>query len=246
MDLNERFFGTEPADMALGYTATEEGFICLLCGELFQKGRIYSIEDILYDAGGAVAAHVRAVHGDVFNYLLALSPDLTGLSEVHRTVLKKLHEGAGDEEIARALGGRSRSTVRGHRFALRQRQRRAKIFLALMMLAEPAADPDEFLLHKGATMVDERFAITKKDREAVERAFIKDGRLTVMPTREKRRIIVIRILSERFERGRDYTEKQVNEIIKEFYDDFPQLRRYLVSYGFLDRERDGSRYWVKS
>jgi hypothetical protein len=42
-----------------------------------------------------------------------------------------------------------------------------------------------------------------------------------------------------------YSEREVNEVLKEFHPDTAILRRYLVDYGFLARERDGSRYWCK-
>lgn len=49
----------------------------------------------------------------------------------------------------------------------------------------------------------------------------------------------------RFELSRKYTEKEVNQILKEANPDYVTLRRYLIDYGFLDRYNDGSSYWVK-
>ena len=42
-----------------------------------------------------------------------------------------------------------------------------------------------------------------------------------------------------------YSEKEVNEMLGRSYEDYALLRRLLVDYGFLDRKRDGSEYWVR-
>ena len=41
-----------------------------------------------------------------------------------------------------------------------------------------------------------------------------------------------------------YTEKELNTILVESFDDYVTIRRYLIEYGFLDRKKDGSRYWI--
>lgn len=38
---------------------------------------------------------------------------------------------------------------------------------------------------------------------------------------------------------------EVNEILKAIYSDFAILRRYLIDYGFMERSRDCTKYWVK-
>jgi len=58
-------------------------------------------------------------------------------------------------------------------------------------------------------------------------------------------VIVLTELAKRFENGRVYSEKEVNEILLTAYEDYAVLRRYLIEYGFMDRELDGSAYWLK-
>ena len=70
------------------------------------------------------------------------------------------------------------------------------------------------------------------------------GRLRQYPTRRKLRQVALAWLAGQFLPGRDYTEKEVNAVIGAFYDDICLLRRELVDFRFLDRERDGSRYWL--
>ena len=54
---------------------------------------------------------------------------------------------------------------------------------------------------------------------------------------------VLDYLIPAFTFGVDYTEKEVNAILRRFHDDTASLRRELVEAGLLARESDGSRYW---
>ena len=42
-----------------------------------------------------------------------------------------------------------------------------------------------------------------------------------------------------------YTEQELNAAIAKYDPDYVTIRRYLIEYGFVDRENDGSAYWVK-
>jgi hypothetical protein len=48
----------------------------------------------------------------------------------------------------------------------------------------------------------------------------------------------------KFQPGTHYTEKQVTTILKEAHEDFATLRRSLVDYGYMRRERGGGDYWL--
>ena len=78
-----------------------------------------------------------------------------------------------------------------------------------------------------------------KDREAILRAFLTaDGRLSRIPTKIRKRLVVLNELAQQFEIGKTYDETQVNNILRSWHDDVAALRRYLVEEGFLER-RDG-------
>lgn len=72
-----------------------------------------------------------------------------------------------------------------------------------------------------------------------------DGRLKVWPGKLKDQKLVLAHLATCFEPGRDYTERQVNEILMGLhtFGDWVSLRRALIDYRFLAREGNGSRYW---
>jgi hypothetical protein len=68
-----------------------------------------------------------------------------------------------------------------------------------------------------------------------------DGRLTSIPTKHGKLLVVLDHLAQEFEPGKTYPEAQVNEILKRFHPDFAALRRYLVENGFMTREENV--YW---
>ncbi len=93
---------------------------------------------------------------------------------------------------------------------------------------------------------DERFAITPLEYErAVRSAFatIRPLCLRAMPAKAKRRVVVLNEIAKLFEPERRYTEPEVNVVLRAVYpQDHVVLRRSLIDYRFLRRERDGSGY----
>jgi hypothetical protein len=75
----------------------------------------------------------------------------------------------------------------------------------------------------------------------VLRTFFRNGRLTEIPTKRSKRVIVLQRVALEFEPGRRYDEKEVNVVVGRFLNDYAALRRYLVDEGFLDR--DHGVYW---
>lgn len=71
------------------------------------------------------------------------------------------------------------------------------------------------------------------------------GKIVRLPQKLKVRHALLEYLAEKFELGRTYTEREVNALCDEWhtFGDCFLLRRELVDYGLLCRERDGSRYW---
>jgi predicted transcriptional regulator len=71
--------------------------------------------------------------------------------------------------------------------------------------------------------------------------FFEGQRLKEIPASRKKREVVLKWLCERFARGVQYKEKEVNEIIFRHHPDFATLRRELIGAGLLKREN--SIYW---
>ncbi len=66
------------------------------------------------------------------------------------------------------------------------------------------------------------------------------------PKSSDKQMAVRRYLASRFEAGREYTEREVNELLKRWhiFEDWALLRRELFMHRFLKRMKDGSAYWL--
>ena len=73
-----------------------------------------------------------------------------------------------------------------------------------------------------------------------------NGKLTAFPAKRKMKIYCLIYLAEKFEEEKDYTERQVNDLLLSWHTfaDPATLRRELYEYHFLDRSRDGKIYRV--
>jgi hypothetical protein len=68
-------------------------------------------------------------------------------------------------------------------------------------------------------------------------AFVREGRLTSLPSRRAMLLAACAFLAERFEPGRDYGEAEVDALLAHDAPDHATLRRLLVDEGFLVRSR---------
>ena len=68
-----------------------------------------------------------------------------------------------------------------------------------------------------------------------------DGSLKRIPAQRKKLIVVLRHILREFEPARQYTEKQVNEILAHFHADTASLRRAMIDCQLMKRE--AGKYW---
>lgn len=252
MELSKQFYEASLAEIKQGYVyepATEE-YICIICGERFIKGRIYNLAEALFEAERAMRTHIATAHSSIFEVLLELDKKYTGLTEHQKELLTCFYHNQSDKEIASQMENGNTSTIRSHRSSFREKAKQAKIFLAIMELLEEHGSKAEKLVEipPGVSMADDRFVITEAENEKIIKAYFPHGvagPLSNFPGKEKRKIVILRQLIQRFNPERKYTEPEVNEILQNAFDDYVTLRRYLIEYGFLDRYPDGSLYWVK-
>jgi len=251
------FWNATTEELKKGYTHNRQAskYTCLLCGEAFETGVVYPMGNALYDAEKAVDTHVKSQHPPIFQHLLGLGRIYTGLSAGQSELAKLYQAGHSDKEIVALTGANSTSTIRNQRFAIREKYKQAKVLVALVELMEEhhkknlkQSENKLVDIHPAATSIDERYAITQAEKEDIlKRYFGPDNKLLIkgFPAKEKRKIIIIQKLINDFEANRQYTEKEVNDILKRYYDDYVSVRRCMIQYGFLDRNGDGTQYWVK-
>jgi ArsR family transcriptional regulator, arsenate/arsenite/antimonite-responsive transcriptional repressor len=85
--------------------------------------------------------------------------------------------------------------------------------------------------------------LDEKSRKVLVSCLNPDGTIKNLPPQPAKLKVILDYLVQAFNPSTDYTEKEVNTILRRFHVDVSGLRRDLVDAGLLDRERDGSRYW---
>ncbi len=81
--------------------------------------------------------------------------------------------------------------------------------------------------------------------EEVKIKFFKNDKLMMIPKKEKNKLLVLQIVLEMLKaKSLEFTEKELNEAIKEIYSDYSLIRRYLVDYKFLERDNYGRIYKI--
>lgn len=78
-------------------------------------------------------------------------------------------------------------------------------------------------------------------RQKVIDAFFEYGKLKSIPAQRKKERIVLEVIVEAFDFDRIYSEREVNIMIADFYDDFCTIRRDMIGERLLGR--NGMEYW---
>jgi predicted transcriptional regulator len=82
------------------------------------------------------------------------------------------------------------------------------------------------------------------DRKVIAAYTRPDGSLKTIPAQKKKLEAILRYVAQKaFKVGKRYSEKQVNDILKNFHADTASLRRELVGAGLMKREGGGGEYW---
>lgn len=69
-------------------------------------------------------------------------------------------------------------------------------------------------------------------------------RLKVYSAKAKKKVIALMVIVRCFEKGRTYTEREVNDILAPVWADYATIRRALIDFGFMARSAGGAAYWV--
>lgn len=232
------------------FDAETDSYICNTCRKVFEVGEIFSIDYRLFEAAKAIKVHVDIEHKNKFEELLYSESKYNTFTENQKKILSLMYLDLTDKEIAERLEV-SPSTVRHQRFMFREKAKQAKMYLAIYEQAiEKKSSYEEMIVpvHDTATMVDSRYIITEKEKEQIlKTAFdsLSPLKLKTFPKKEKKKIVILTKIAEQFDGGKRYSEKELNEILKDIYDDYAVIRRYLVDYGFMERTDDCKEYWLK-
>ena len=79
----------------------------------------------------------------------------------------------------------------------------------------------------------------------VAQFFDAKGALIQIPAKQSKKIEVLKKIAESFDPGKKYSEKELNEIILKFNKDTAAIRRHMIEFGILERNKE-SIYWLRN
>lgn len=82
-------------------------------------------------------------------------------------------------------------------------------------------------------------AVTESERsDIINHFFTKDGKLKNYPAQRKKKLVVLTHIVKGLEFGKVYHEKEINEYLKQFHEDYATLRRELIMCQYMYRENN--------
>lgn len=140
----------------------------------------------------------------------------------------------------------SQPTVTHHAAKLREvaliKERREKNTVYFMLnpefIKQGAEASLQFIFSKGEANMEEQSPESSLKASVLRNFFSKDGRLRQIPAQYKKKLIALQFIVEKLEPGVVYTEKQINEFIKLFHEDYATIRREFIMHQFMYREND--------
>ncbi|QYR20651.1 metalloregulator ArsR/SmtB family transcription factor [Paenibacillus sp. sptzw28] len=98
------------------------------------------------------------------------------------------------------------------------------------LISRPEAEPGEDSTKEGKN--------EQLSQSVIRNFFTAEGKLKHIPAQLKKKRIVLESIAEKLEEGRKYTEKELNEFIKQYHPDFATIRREFIMHAYLYREND--------
>ncbi|MGP0575525.1 metalloregulator ArsR/SmtB family transcription factor [Paenibacillus peoriae] len=140
----------------------------------------------------------------------------------------------------------SQPTVTHHASKLREagliKERRDKntVYFTLNpeLIRQHAEATVRFIFEKGEGEEETSELNETLEASVLRNFFSKDGKLRQIPAQYKKKLIVLQMLAEKLEPGRMYPERELNEWIKQYHEDFATIRRELIMHQFMYRERE--------
>lgn len=243
MDLEAELIGNcSVEEIKRGFTEDDKQYTCLVCGEHFEKGEIFTFSGHQYEDYKAVRLHIQQEHGSMQECLLKTQPYYLGISGLQLQLLNFFASGMSDKAIAEKLEV-SASTIRNHRYKLRERERQNKLFLALM---ESFNETDLKSNLEGEGQVNEEEISDRERKRVLERYITETGRLKTYPSLERNKNIILEEITKHFLPDRKYTEDEVKAVLQAVTEDYKFLKDEMIAYHYLEKAYRGAVYWVRN
>ncbi|WP_430786942.1 DUF2087 domain-containing protein [Virgibacillus flavescens] len=91
-----------------------------------------------------------------------------------------------------------------------------------------------------------KFSFTETERDQLMSNLMKDGKVSKVPSKEKKKYILLNEFIKRFDEGKTYSEQEINDELLTMYsiNEYVEQRRYLITFKLFNRTLDGSQYWL--
>lgn len=109
-------------------------------------------------------------------------------------------------------------------------------YLNESMIKQQAQVLIEMLEKKGEELENMVEASLERQR-VITNFFSKEGKLKTIPAQRKKKLIVFEHIVQGLKRGIKYDEKDINDYIKQFHDDYATIRREFIINHYMYREK---------
>ncbi|WP_312472873.1 metalloregulator ArsR/SmtB family transcription factor [Neobacillus sp.] len=108
-------------------------------------------------------------------------------------------------------------------------------YLNESMIKQQAQELTKLLETRGEEL-DEMMEISLERQKVIQNFFTKEGKLKNIPAQRKKKLMVFEHMVRGLNIGQKYSEKEINEYIKQFYDDYATIRREFIINHYMYRE----------
>ncbi|WP_248736804.1 DUF2087 domain-containing protein [Neobacillus rhizosphaerae] len=108
-------------------------------------------------------------------------------------------------------------------------------YLNESMIKQQAQELTKLLETRGEEL-DEMMEISLERQKVIQNFFTKEGKLKNIPAQRKKKLMVFEHMVQGLSMGKKYGEKEINEYIKQFHDDYATIRREFIINHYMYRE----------
>ena len=225
-------------------------YICEICGKGFEEGEVFDIDGRFFQAEKAVQKHIDVDHKNYIVDNIYSDSKYNTLTDKQKELFECFYKGLSDKEVAKKLNV-STSTVRHQRFTFREKAKQARYYLDLYNSVFADDNPKEKLMpiKHDAKYVDDRYIVTEEEKENIlSNAFesLIPLKLKHFPVKAKKQYVILTRIAQELDPSKKYSEKEINDTLAEIYHDYVLIRRFLVDYGFMNRNQRGTEYEMTS
>ncbi|WP_064092334.1 DUF2087 domain-containing protein [Rossellomorea aquimaris] len=164
--------------------------------------------------------------------------DPTRIKIIHLLSFERLHVGA----IAGKLG-LTAPTISHHLTKLKEcnlvysrREKNSIYYYLNKKVLKHHAEVLNRFIEEGGVEANMSEKIIKEKQKVLNNFMEKNGKIKNIPSQQKKKLFILEHMVEALKIGRKYSEKEINEFILQFHDDFATLRREFIIHQFMYRE----------